>query len=99
LRAFRHCATPAAILNLTGPEALSVRYIARRFADHFGVEPEFTGAEAANALLNNAARCHRLFGYPAVSVDQMIEWIACWIGMGGSTLNKPTHFETRDGTF
>ena len=32
-------------------------------------------------------------------VDQIIEWTADWIKMGGATLNKPTHFETRDGKF
>jgi len=29
----------------------------------------------------------------------MIEMVADWIGLGGATLNKPTHFETRDGKF
>jgi len=29
----------------------------------------------------------------------MIEWIANWIRMGGAMLNKPTHFQTRDGEF
>jgi len=29
----------------------------------------------------------------------MIEWVADWIGMGGATLAKPTHFERRDGLF
>ena len=41
----------------------------------------------------------RLFGYPPVSLEQMVEWVADWIGLGGATLNKPTHFETRDGKF
>jgi hypothetical protein len=50
-------------------------------------------------LLNNAARCFRLFGYPSVPVEQMIEWIAHWIKSGGTNLGKPTHFETRDGKF
>ena len=29
----------------------------------------------------------------------MIEWIANWIQNGGAMLNKPTHFQTRDGKF
>jgi hypothetical protein len=29
----------------------------------------------------------------------MIEWTAEWIRTGGATLNKPTHFEARDGKF
>ena len=99
LRSFSLCQSPAAVLNLTGPETLSVRYIASRFGEHFGIDPLFEGAEAPNALLNNAARCHRLFGYPTVSVHQLIDWTAGWIGMGARTLGKPTHFEVRDGKF
>lgn len=99
LRSFPLAGSPAAVLNLTGPETLSVRQIAGLFGEHFGVDPTFTGAESTHALLNNAARCFRVFGYPTVSVDQVIEWTARWIGMGGATLNKPTHFEARDGKF
>jgi nucleoside-diphosphate-sugar epimerase len=99
LRSFALCQSPPAVLNVTGPEIVPVRWIARRFGERFGVEPVLTGTEAETALLNNAARCHRLFGYPSVTVEQMIEWVAEWIGMGGATLAKPTHFETRDGRF
>ena len=99
LRALSLCSAPPAILNLTGPEILPVRWIARRFGHHFGVEPVLEGTESENALLNNAAKCQKLFGYPAVSIEQMIEWTAQWIQAGGATLNKPTHFEARDGKF
>ncbi|HXI40586.1 MAG TPA: NAD-dependent epimerase/dehydratase family protein [Bryobacteraceae bacterium] len=99
LRSFALCQSPPAVLNLTGPETVPVRWIARRFGDRFGVEPIVTGVESETALLSNAARCHKLFGYPTVTVEQMIEWVAEWIGMGGATLSKPTHFETRDGRF
>jgi nucleoside-diphosphate-sugar epimerase len=99
LRSFAICQSPPAVLNVTGPETVSVRWAARRFADHFGIDPIHEGAESETALLSNAARCHQLFGYPSVCVEQMIEWIAAWIGMGGATLNKPTHFEVRDGKF
>jgi nucleoside-diphosphate-sugar epimerase len=99
LRAFALSNSPPAVLNLTGPETVSVRWIAKRFGEHFGVEPALEGAESENALLNNAARCQRMFGYPTVSVEQMIEWTAGWIRTGGATLSKPTHFEARDGKF
>lgn len=99
LRAFPLCASPAAVLNLTGPETLSVREIALKFGRHFGIEPQFSGEESPNALLNNASRCHRLFGYPSVTPDELIEWIAGWLSEGGATHGKPTHFETRDGKF
>jgi nucleoside-diphosphate-sugar epimerase len=99
LRSFGLCQSPPAVLNVTGPETVPVRWIARRFGERFGVESIMTGVESETALLSNAARCHKLFGYPAVTVEQMIEWVADWIGMGGATLAKPTHFETRDGRF
>ena len=99
LRSFALCQSPPAVLNITGPETVAVRWIARRFGERFGAEPKVEGTESETALLSNAARCHRLFGYPSVTVEQMIEWVAEWIGMGGATLSKPTHFETRDGRF
>jgi hypothetical protein len=99
LRAFPLCSSPATILNLTGPETLSVRSIATQFARHLGVEPRLIGEESPNALLNNASKCHRLFGYPEFTPTELIEWIADWLKSGGSTLGKPTHFETRDGKF
>jgi nucleoside-diphosphate-sugar epimerase len=99
LRSFALAKSPPDVLNLTGPETVSVRWAAHRFAARFGIEPILEGAESDTALLSNAARCHKLFGYPSVSVEQMIEWIADWIGMGGATHNKPTHFEVRDGKF
>lgn len=99
LRSFAHCSSPPFVLNLTGPETLSVRWIAKRFGEIFGVEPIFQGEERPTALLNNAARTFRLFGYPSVSVDELVEWTANWIGAGGRILGKPTHFETRDGKF
>jgi nucleoside-diphosphate-sugar epimerase len=99
LRSFALCQSPPAILNLTGPEIISIRWLARRFGERFGIDPILEGTESDSALLNNAARCHRLFGYPSVTIEQMIEMVADWIGLGGATLNKPTHFETRDGRF
>ena len=99
LRSLAHAASPPAVLNLTGPETVSIRWVATRFGELFGVEPTFTGAEAETALLSNAARCHGLFGYPAVPLDLMIEWVAHWVRTGGPTLDKPTKFEVRDGRY
>jgi len=99
LRALAHCQAPPLVLNMTGPETLSVRWIADEFARRFGVEAMFTGAESGTALLSNASRAIALFGYPSVSVAQMLDWTAEWVRSGGSSLNKPTHFQTRDGRF
>lgn len=94
-----HCATPPFICNITGPETVSIRRVAEQFGEIFGVEAQITGSEAPTALLSNAAQAQKLFGYPTVSLQQMIVWIADWIQRGGEALNKPTHFETRDGRF
>jgi nucleoside-diphosphate-sugar epimerase len=99
LRSLSHCQSPPFVLNMTGPETISIRALAKRFGEFLGKEAIIEGQEAPNALLNNAGICHRMFGYPSVSIDQMIEWIAHWIKIGGWTHNKPTHFETRDGKF
>ncbi len=99
LRAFGLCQSPPAVLNLTGPETLSVRQVASRFGELFDTRPEFEGTEADTALLNNAGRSHQLYGRPSVPVHTLIEWTAHWIRSGGPTLNRPTHFEARDGKF
>ncbi len=99
LRAFAHCQSPPLVLNLTGTEIATLRDLACRFGRIFGVEPVFRGAEAATALLSNAARCRELFGPPQVSLDQMVEWTAHWVEIGGRSLGKPTHYEQRDGKF
>ena len=99
LRSFAHCQTPPLILNLTGPETLSVRFLAEEFARRFNVQPIFASDEMPTALLSNAAKANKLFGNPAVTTEQMLDWTAAWIAAGGRHLNKPTHFQVRDGKF
>ncbi|MGH7143289.1 MAG: NAD-dependent epimerase/dehydratase family protein [Planctomycetota bacterium] len=99
LRALDLAASPSAKLNLTGPETVSIRMLAVRFGELFNRAPVLTGVEAPTALLNNATQCHALFGYPRVSLEQMIRATAQWVSGGLPTLNKPTHYEARDGKF
>lgn len=99
LQSFAHVQSPPLVLNLTGPETVSVRYLANEFGRRFGVDPLLDGAESDTALLSNGSFACRLFGYPLVSLGQMIEWVAGWVAQGGATLGKPTHFETRNGRF
>ena len=94
-----HCAAPPFVLNVTGPETVSVRRVAEILGTLLDREPRFSGEEAPTALLNNAAKAAQIFGYPRVSLQQMLQWIAAWVQSDGATLDKPTHFETRDGNF
>lgn len=91
--------SPAARLNVTGPETVSVRYAAARFGELLGREVRFTGQPGETALLSSSARCMAAFGYPRVPLDTLIDWQAQWLLDGGRTLNKPTHFEERKGNF
>lgn len=99
IRAFHHCEVPAKILNVTGPETVSVRWLAEQFGLQLGKEPKFINEVQSTALLSNASLSHQLFGYPRVTLRQMIGLIADWMKLGGKTLNKPTHFQERNGKF
>jgi nucleoside-diphosphate-sugar epimerase len=99
LRAFAHCASPPFILNVTGPQVLSVRELAKQFGAKFGIQPEFEFQESDTALLSNAAKSRQVLGCPPVKVSEMIDWIADWVSNRRTMLNKPTHFSSRDGKF
>ncbi|MBB6729920.1 NAD-dependent epimerase/dehydratase family protein [Cohnella zeiphila] len=99
LRCLTQCSSPPSVVNITGPETMSIRWAAGEFAKRLGKEVRFVGAEAETALLNNASKSHQLFGYPRVSLLQMIDWTAEWVRQGGTVWNKPTHFQERKGNF
>lgn len=97
------CLVPAAIppfvVNVAGPEVLSVRDVAHEFGRLFGREPVFAGTEAPDALLSNTQRAQSLWGLPSVPAARLIAWVADWVANGGVTLGRPTHFEQREGSF
>jgi len=99
LRALAQCTAPTSPLNVSGPETVSIRALAHAFGARLGRKPQFTGTEAPTAWLANTGECARLFGYPAVPLAQMIDWVADWVARDGTSWNKETHFETRDGNY
>jgi nucleoside-diphosphate-sugar epimerase len=99
LRSLELCASPPRILNVTGPEKISVREVAEFFGRAFGREPVFWGHESGRALLSDAALCHSLLGPPEVKLETLLHWVAHWVERGGATLDKPTKFEVADGRF
>jgi len=98
LRCLEHCASPPNILNVTG-DRIRIRYAAQQFGEILSKEPRFTGTEAPTAFLSNTDKLKELFGPPPTKSGDMIRWIAGWIKSGGATLDKPTHFQIRDGQY
>jgi nucleoside-diphosphate-sugar epimerase len=92
-------ASPPAILNVTGPETVSIRWLAKRFGELMGRSPVFSGSENGMGYLSNASRARELFGTPRVGLEHVIHWTADWIRRGGQTLDKPTHYEAQNGRF
>ncbi|OHB82617.1 MAG: epimerase [Planctomycetes bacterium RBG_16_64_12] len=99
LRALEHVATPPLVVNVAGPDTLSVRRVAEEFSQLLDKPVTFTGSESPDALLSNGQRGHKLLGHPRVGREQMIRWVADWHRRGGPTLGKPTKFQVRDGEF
>lgn len=99
IRALALAGNPPGAINLTGPDPLSIRSLASRFGELLGKAARLTGSESSDALLSNASRTIELLGPPSTSLDAMVRWTAHWVMRGGRSLNKPTHFEVRDGKY
>ncbi len=98
-RSLELCASPPAILNVTGAERIAVRQMAEWFGSRFGRAVSFVNTEGPVALLSDASRCRALLGEPEVPLSTLREWVAHWVETGGASLGKPTHFEVADGRF
>ncbi len=99
LRGLLHASSPAKIMNVTGPETLSIKKTAKMLGEYLGKEPIFENEEGNDAYLNDASAAMELFGYPSVSAKTLIRWQAEWLLDGGRGLGKPTHFEERKGSY
>lgn len=87
------------IMNVTGPETVSIKKAALELGNLLGKEPIFEGESGEDAYLNDASLAMETFGYPSISAKTLIRWQAEYITDGGRTLDKPTHFEERKGSY
>ena len=99
LAAFADATSPPFVINVTGSATLNVRQVSERFAQLFNKNVQLVGDETSQAFLSNASSAHDKYGEPRVNEDRLIEWVADWLLRGGETLNRPTHFQVRDGKF
>lgn len=99
LRSLVHASTDPFVINLTGPELLSVESVARGFGTLFDREVTIVEEPQPTALLSDARRCMALFGYPSVSAEELIRMQASWIDAGLPMIAKPTKWAVRDGKF
>jgi hypothetical protein len=99
LRCLAHATTPTSPINVTGPETIEIRWLAAEFGKLLGKTPRLAGKEAPTGWLNDSRRMVKEFGPPGVPLAKMIEWTADWLARDMATLNKPTHYEVRDGQY
>jgi nucleoside-diphosphate-sugar epimerase len=99
LRCLARTTRPTTPINVTGPETISVRWLAEELGRRLGRAPKLTGSEASAGWVSNAARMVAEFGPPRVPLARMMDWTADWLGRGMTSLGKPTHYEVRDGRF
>lgn len=90
---------PVEILNITGPEIAGVKSTAFKIGELLGKEVVFEGEPGSTAYLSNSGKAISILGYPRLSLDKMIELQAQWLKDGGASINKPTHFEERKGSY
>ena len=99
VRSLALATAPSKAWNLTAPAILSLRGVAENLGALLGVTPDFSGKEDQTALLGDSKKLCGVLGDPSTPLSAMLRWTAHWVKSGGRSLDKPTHFEVRDGRY
>jgi nucleoside-diphosphate-sugar epimerase len=99
IRSLSLASNPPTAWNLCRPEIFRVRDVASELGELLGSAPLFSGISSNSALLGNPARLCKALGTPSTPMEQVLRWTADWIKRGGRNLERPTHFEVRDGVY
>ncbi len=99
IRSLLRTAVPPEKLNVSSPEAISIRWAAKELGKRLGKEPTFIGEEVQSALFSNCQKMVRMMGAPSVGILELIDMVAQWVQQGGEVISAPTHFETTNGTY
>ncbi|MFO0977350.1 MAG: NAD-dependent epimerase/dehydratase family protein [Planctomycetaceae bacterium] len=90
---------PPTVINITGPELLSVKEVCEELGRLLYRQVTFCGKESETSLISNTEIARRIMPAPVMTASELIAGVAHWIQNGGRLLSKPTHFESRDGKF
>lgn len=99
LNSLAHTESPPRVINIAGIDKRNVRETCSALAGYMDKAVEFVGEEKSEALLSDGSSGYELLGEPEVTTDQLIQWAARWISDEGSTLGKPTKFQSFNGKF
>jgi nucleoside-diphosphate-sugar epimerase len=99
LRSLRLADNPPRKLNITGPEIVSIRWLAERFGERLGKSPVFEGTESGTAYVMDGSALQGEFGFPTTTLQEMIDVVSEWVAASGPSIGKPTKFQVRNGAF
>lgn len=99
LMSLSYASNPPFVINIAGPEQLSIERACYALGQRLECEPILTGQPSTTAFLTNGQKAHQLFGYPVVPIATVMNHVASWINRDGYIFNKPTRFEVIDGKF
>lgn len=99
IRSLLLTSVPPTALNVSSPEAISIRWAAKELGKRLGKAPIFKNEEIQSAMFSNCQKMVQLLGAPCIGVLEMIDMVADWVKNGGEVITAPTHFETVDGKY